>query len=292
MQLPQHRYRLNGFTLIELLVVISIIALLISILLPALSSARNTARSIQCAAQLQQITRAEAAYRNDYDGFHVPAEGGGSALMFDDLLLIGRYDGRSLSGNRAAAGLVFYDNSFAVDEVSNGTNLYQCPLDEYERPTFTSAVLGGTRELAPCSYSVSGYDPAGGASRIGISGLGISRRDIEVTQPSNTVHIFDYVGLNLTTQVAGNGLGSRGAGGRDGRGFFNSAYHPLRPEVTLPDAIAPHHAFGDSLAESRPNFAFADSHVETLDPSETYRVYGGDLSSPWNPTGTLWDAVK
>jgi prepilin-type N-terminal cleavage/methylation domain-containing protein/prepilin-type processing-associated H-X9-DG protein len=59
----------RGFTLIELLVVISIIAMLISILLPALRSARESARSIQCANTLRQIGVAEHVYAGDFKWF-------------------------------------------------------------------------------------------------------------------------------------------------------------------------------------------------------------------------------
>lgn len=57
----------RAFTLIELLVVISIIALLIAILLPALSSARESARGIQCLSNARQHATTAYTHATDRD---------------------------------------------------------------------------------------------------------------------------------------------------------------------------------------------------------------------------------
>jgi prepilin-type N-terminal cleavage/methylation domain-containing protein/prepilin-type processing-associated H-X9-DG protein len=59
----------RGFTLIELLVVIAIIGILAAMLFPVFARARESARKIQCLANVKNIALAINMYLTDYDRF-------------------------------------------------------------------------------------------------------------------------------------------------------------------------------------------------------------------------------
>ena len=67
---PTHSTR--AFTLIELITVIGIIAILIALLMPAMISARRTARMVQCASNMRQLTTALINYSVESRGAFPP----------------------------------------------------------------------------------------------------------------------------------------------------------------------------------------------------------------------------
>ena len=116
----------RAFTLIEFLVVISIIVLLIAILLPMLSSARESARLVQCASNLRQQGMGTLASANDRNGALPKVREAGNPWG-----LTTNHWSRwfSLSGNRWNLGLIWDDGVLPTGEI------FYCPSQEH--PAFS-----------------------------------------------------------------------------------------------------------------------------------------------------------
>src|SRR4051794_39643161 len=84
-QLTLRRDATRGFNLVELLVVIAILGLLIALLLPTANRARESARRVQCLANIRQLTAAVLAYIADDPGQCLPDAGSGNAAVIAPL---------------------------------------------------------------------------------------------------------------------------------------------------------------------------------------------------------------
>ncbi len=163
--------RQKGFTLIELLVVIAIIGVLMAILFPVFKTVRDKAKQTHCISNLQQISAALKAYRQDFGRYPPPPYydataaryvGGISALVPDYLtdrkVLICPTD-RQIAGSVAEAAK---DNCYSsyngwVADPSTSWDFAQGTFHRADDETVT--ITGPTRYYNYFGYCQEGADP-------------------------------------------------------------------------------------------------------------------------------------
>ena len=160
------------FTLIELLVVIAIIAILAALLLPALSTAKETARSIQCNSNQRQISLGFQMYFTDWSGYCPSAWNGTYPWNYSILAYIASpnaigssYNSTTLDRAKiycpSAAETSFMFTSYAMNAYAGGTNwdnssLLPKMMKPWTVPSPTGVYIVGEKNPNSCggSYSI------------------------------------------------------------------------------------------------------------------------------------------
>jgi prepilin-type N-terminal cleavage/methylation domain-containing protein/prepilin-type processing-associated H-X9-DG protein len=127
--------RRKGFTLIELLVVIAIIGILAAMLFPVFARARESARKIQCLANVKNIALAMQMYLTDYDRFP-PKERRADIVQF--------YDDRGCNGAvQGTKNNPYLKWPVILDEYIKNREVWKCPSARYMRDLKILNPLGG-----------------------------------------------------------------------------------------------------------------------------------------------------
>jgi len=239
----------RGFTLVELLVVIAIIVLLASILLPGLSTAKESARRVQCISNLRQLAIAWEVYAGDHgdrmalNGYGTPETLGGTKLW-----VLG-----DTHQNRPS----FTNESYLLDpryagfaEYLKSAPIYRCPSDR------VTIEIDGRAALKTRSYSLNGYlgwhSPNFQASFLSQNHqLYLKTSDLGAGSPSSLLQFVDTAPGNVCHSAFVVGYDSQ----TPGSGFKGLYYH-------LPSA----------QHRGRGNLSYGDGHVDThrwQDPTTT-----------------------
>jgi prepilin-type processing-associated H-X9-DG protein/prepilin-type N-terminal cleavage/methylation domain-containing protein len=282
-----------AFTLVELLVVIGIIAVLVGILLPSLSSARRSARQVQCASNMRELGNALVMYAgqnkgkfpvnvNDLPG--TPSVGNTDYQYWYDDTVIGPFLPKSVTtGSGAIGGPIF-----------------NCPEDEEGLRCYAMNIWASSKadqfvlNDTPDSISYNGPYVANPPFRGQLFGTAAKRSSelilIGEKFPSNSALGGYFAGS--TIGYSGDTAGSRFGGNG---GYLPASNLPRFGAVRTEIDWTRHRRKadgGDGTPQSikgRANFAFADGHVANYKADELYDPATGKsnfkvLWSPYDPS--------
>lgn len=190
--------RRSAFTLVELLVVIGIIALLISILLPALGTARRSAQTVACLANLRSAGQAMIMWTAEHKG-EIPGSANTSGKRIIDSSTGNTNASWMRNGTAASATNMPEDEPIGIydwvhplskmmriklttsanidDRFAEYCNLnaFKCPSNNFTASPFNSGTNWGRTGpmlsyLTPCTFMLTPFKSGGQHGKLDMSG--------------------------------------------------------------------------------------------------------------------------